>query len=103
MLHEANLPASFRALAVGAYIHVSNMHPSAHIGGNTTPHELWHKQKPDVSHLKVWGCLAYMHVQKDKRDASGSHIEKCVFVGYPSEYKAWEFYNPVTRKMVISE
>jgi transposase InsO family protein len=40
MLHEANLPASFRALAVGAYIHVSNMHPSAHIGGTTTPHEL---------------------------------------------------------------
>jgi transposase InsO family protein len=103
MLHEANLPASFRALAVAAYNHVANMHPSARIGGNTTPFELWHKRKPDVSHLKVWGCLAYVHVQKDKRDASGSHIEKCIFVGYPTEYKAWEFYNPVTRKMVISE
>jgi hypothetical protein len=43
-----------------------------------------------MSYLKVWGCLAYVHVQKDK-DASGSHIEKCIFVGYPSENKAWEF------------
>jgi hypothetical protein len=43
------------------------------------------------------------HVQKDKRDNSGIHFQKCVFVGYPTEYKAWQFYNPVTRKMVVSE
>ena len=40
MLHEANLPPSFRALAVAAYIHVSNMHSSARIGDETTPYEL---------------------------------------------------------------
>ena len=74
MLHEANLPPSFRALAVAAYIHVSNMHPSARIGDETTPYELWYKSKPDVSHLRVWGCLAYVHVQKDKRDNSGLHF-----------------------------
>jgi hypothetical protein len=101
-LYEANLSASFRALAVGAYVQVSNIYFSAHIRGNTTLHELWHKQKPDA-YLKVWDCLAYVHVQKDKRNVSGSHIEKCIFVGYPSEYKAWEFYNPVTCKMVILE
>ena len=103
MLHEANLPPSFRALAVSAYIHVGNMHPTSHIPEDTTPHELWFKQKPDVSHLRVWGCLAYVHVQKDKRDASGIHIQKCIFVGYPTEYKGWSFYNPVTRKIVVSE
>jgi hypothetical protein len=60
MLHEANLLPSFKALAVNAYIHVANMHPSAHIPENTTPYELWYKHKPDVSHLCVWGCLAYV-------------------------------------------
>jgi hypothetical protein len=30
-------------------------------------------------------------------------MEKCVFVGYPAGYKGWKFYNPVTRKFIISE
>lgn len=96
MLYEAHLPPSFKALAVNAYIHVANMHPTASIPENTTPYELWNKEKPDASHLRVWGCLAYVPVQKDKRDASGFHFQKCIFVAYPNEYKGWQFYNPVT-------
>jgi hypothetical protein len=30
-------------------------------------------------------------------------MEKCIFVGYPSGYKAWQFYNPVTRKLIIAQ
>ena len=30
-------------------------------------------------------------------------MEKCIFVGYPSGYKGWQFYNPVTKKFIISE
>ena len=68
-----------------------------------TPYELWHGAKPDVSHLRVWGCTAYVHVQKDKRGQLGSHYEKCVFIGYPDGYKGWKFYNPTSRRVIISE
>src|ERR1700761_8083680 len=30
-------------------------------------------------------------------------MEKCVFIGYPSGYKGWKFYNPGSKKVVISE
>ncbi|OJA17281.1 hypothetical protein AZE42_13176 [Rhizopogon vesiculosus] len=30
-------------------------------------------------------------------------MEKCVFIGYPQGYKGWKFYNPTTKKTVISE
>ena len=30
-------------------------------------------------------------------------MEKCVFIGYPQGYKGWKFYNPTTKKVVISE
>ncbi len=30
-------------------------------------------------------------------------MEKCVFMGYPSGYKGWLFYNPNTQKYIISE
>src|ERR1700738_5690189 len=30
-------------------------------------------------------------------------MEKCVFIGYPDGYKGWKFYNPTTKKIIISE
>ena len=44
-----------------------------------------------------------MHVQKDKRPALCPHYEKCVFIGYLGGYKGWKFYNPTTKRTVISE
>jgi hypothetical protein len=30
-------------------------------------------------------------------------MEKCIFIGYPESYKGWKFYNPETKKVIISE
>jgi hypothetical protein len=30
-------------------------------------------------------------------------MEACVFVGYPSGYKGWKFYDPTTKNYIISE
>ena len=30
-------------------------------------------------------------------------MEKCIFIGYPQGYKGWKFYNPQSKKVVISE
>ena len=102
MLAESRLPPSFLGQAVAAYIHIWNRCSTTSLQ-STTPYELWHRKKPDVSHLRVWGCTAYVHVQKDKRTGIGSHMEKCVFIGYPDGYKGWMFYNPTTKRTVISE
>jgi len=98
MLTEANLPVQFWFHCLMAMMHVLNRSPTAALTGKT-PHEAWHKKKPDVSHLRVWGCLAYVHTQKDKRKSFGSHMEKCIFIGYPAGYKGWQFYNPITRSL----
>jgi hypothetical protein len=102
MLYEANLPPSFLGECVLAYVHVWNMISSS-MTPHSTPSTLWHKQKPDVSRLRVFGCTAYVHVQKDKRVGIGAHMQHCIFVVYPSGYKGWSFYNPVSKKFLISE
>ncbi|KAJ3489721.1 hypothetical protein NLI96_g1948 [Meripilus lineatus] len=103
MLAESNLPMQFWGEALATFIHIHNRCSTSSLP-NTTPFEMWEGSKPDLSHLRVWGCTAYVHVQKDKRSSSlGSHMEKCVFIGYPPGYKGWKFYNPTTRKSVISE
>ncbi|HVH78875.1 MAG TPA: hypothetical protein VM782_05770, partial [Stellaceae bacterium] len=102
MLHESGLPPSFWGEAVGAFIYVRNRSATSTVKGST-PYERWTKRKPDLSRIRIWGCTAYVHVQKDRRTTMGSHMEKCVFIGYPAGYKGWKFYNPVTKQIIISE
>jgi len=60
MLFEAKLPYSLWEEALSAQIHVWNCLPTSSLNG-TTPYEAWFKRKPDVSHFRVWGCLAYLY------------------------------------------
>eukprot|EP00253_Pinus_taeda_P028323 PITA_28323 len=38
-------------------------------------------KKPSLSHLRVFGCDAYVHVPKEKRTKLDSKSEKCIFIG----------------------
>ena len=80
MLDESGLPKVFWGEGLGALVHVWNKCPTDAVK-NATPYQLWNEVKHDVSHLRVWGCTAYVHIQKDKREGLGSHMEKCVFIG----------------------
>jgi len=102
MLDESGLAKAFWGECLGALVHVWNKCPTDAVK-SATCYELWHGWKPDVSHLRVWGCTAYVYIQKDKRAGLGSHMEKCVFIGYPQGYKGWKFYNPTMKRTVIAE
>lgn len=101
MLVEAKLPASFWGFGLNAFVHVHNRSPTSAVA-DKTPYECWFKSKPVVSHFRVFGCLSYVHVQKDKRKGLEPHAQKAVFIGYPSEYKGWMFYNFKTKQTIIS-
>ena len=40
--------------------------PPSSVLEDKTPHEVWTGRKPFLSHLRVFGCHAYVHVPKDK-------------------------------------
>lgn len=88
--------------ALCSLVYVLNRTPSSARPG-TTPYEAWFGVKPNVSNLRIFGSLAYVHVQKDKHGALGSHSEKCIFLGYPDGYKGWRFFNPLTKRVIIAE
>jgi hypothetical protein len=98
MLYESGMPPSFWGEAMASFIHVSNRVTTTSLQGST-PYEAFYGSKPDLSHLRVWGCIAYVLIQKDKRPLGslGAHMEKCIFIGYVQGYKGWKFYNPVTK------
>jgi hypothetical protein len=67
-----------------------------------TPQEAWSGYKPSVAHLRIFGCVAYAQVLEAKRRKLDDRGEKCIFVGYNEESKAYKLYNPLTNKVVVS-
>ncbi|GLI63719.1 hypothetical protein VaNZ11_006773, partial [Volvox africanus] len=58
-------------------------------GKPKTPYELLTGVVPDVSLLRVFGCVAYAHVPKGKRDKLDSRAQKGTFLGYEANSKAY--------------
>src|SRR5437660_7284924 len=67
MLLEAGLPESFWAEAVNTAMYLHNRSPTRSLEGKT-PYEAWNGDKPNLSHLKVLSCDAFLHVPEEKRN-----------------------------------
>ena len=70
---------------------------------NKTPYEAWRGMKPLGKHLKYFDYIAYtlIHSQSLKRHVAKS--EKCIFVGYCNESKAYKLYNLTIGSVIISK
>jgi GAG-pre-integrase domain/Integrase core domain len=101
LLVQAKLPPSFWRHAVSTYVHTRNRTPTSALG-KETPYFHWKGKRPNISYFRVFGCLAYVLIPKDKRKALQPHSKKCIFIGYPDGVKAWQFWDPVDKKFIIS-
>ena len=56
-------------------------------------------KKLDISHLKVFSCIAYVHVPDERRTKLDPRAEKCIFIEYSLQQKGYRCYNTSTHKM----
>ena len=101
LMSERNLPHYYWAEAVHTVVYIMNKTPTAAVHG-VTPEEKFCGRKPDLSHLKGFGCIAYVHILDELRNKLDPKAEKCVFVGYSLEQKGYRCYNPVMRELRVS-
>src|SRR5437762_554116 len=68
-----------------------NRSPTSSLDGKT-PYEAWHGKKPDLSHLHIIGCTAYVHVSKDTHRKLDFNTRECRLVGYggTNQWRAWD-------------
>ena len=71
--------------------------------GDKTPQEVWNGKEPSLTHLKVFGYDAYVHVPKENRSKMDKKAEKCIFIGYKDGLKGYKLWNPKTKKVVYSQ
>ena len=101
MLSDANLPKRFWAETLSTAVYLRNRSPTTVVQGKT-PFEAWMKEKPNVGHLKVFGCLCYAHVAKDERQKFDAKARKCIMLGYGTETKAYRLYDIERKKVFFS-
>ena len=67
-----------------------------------TPYQNCFGTKPDISNLRIFGSIAYVHIPKVERKKLDSKSISFLLVGYCTTQKAYRFWDPVTRRTRIS-
>ena len=89
------------AEAVSTAVYVQNRCPHRAVKGKT-PEEAFTGEKPEVGHLRIFGCPVFIHVPSDKRSKLDPSGEKGIFVGYSENSKGVRVYIPGRRKIEVS-
>ena len=81
-------------------VYLINRTPSSVLSGKS-PYELIYNCEPNLSLLKVFGCLCFSTVLNNS-DKFSSRSEKCVFVGYSFNKKGYKLFSLESKKMIYS-
>ena len=99
--NDQNLPMTLWEDASSTSIYVQNKSPHR-VFGNKTPKEAFTGVNPNVSHLRIFGFLVYIHVPKEKRSKLEPSGKKETFVGYSETSKAYRVYIPIKRQIEVN-
>ncbi|GBE82734.1 hypothetical protein SCP_0411190 [Sparassis crispa] len=102
MLNDAGLPNTYWGDAVLHAVHILNSVPTCTLPDNLTPHEAHTGNKPSMAHLRVFGCKAYVHVPKEKRQKLDSKMFECTHLGFAANRKAYRLVHRATGCIVKS-
>ncbi|MCO5569932.1 hypothetical protein L7F22_023646 [Adiantum nelumboides] len=101
MLAHAFLPRSYWADACNTAVYIQNR-SSTHALQDMTPFQAYYGRKPTVLRFRVFGCSAFVHIPKEKRQKLDFKSRKLLFLGYSAESDAYRLYDPDTRTTTVS-
>ena len=90
LLNGVRLGKELWAEAVGTTCYLVNRSPSSVLDEKTSQ-EVWYGKEPSLTHLKVFGCDAYVHVPKENMSKLDKKAKKCIFIGYKDDLKVISF------------
>ena len=61
---------------------------------------MWKGKDVSYRHLRVFGCLAYIHVAKDQRSKLDSKSKPCIFMGYSEDEFGYRLWDLVDKKVM---
>jgi len=102
MLKARNLPNILWAEAVATAVYVLNRSVSRQRVDGKTAFEAWFGFKPNVAHLRSFGCDAYLLIPDDNRKKLDAKSRRVTFVGYSETKKNFRVFDRDRRKVLVS-
>ena len=66
------------------------------------PEEVWSGKDVKFSHLKVFCCIFYVHIDFDTCSKLDAKSKICFFIGYGDEKFGYKFWDEQNRKIIRS-
>ena len=101
MLSHLKLPLSYWSYAISAATHIINR-LSIPLLHNKSPWEILVNFKPDLLHLRVFGCTCFPLLRPYNKHKLQPHTTPCIFLGYPAYSKGYICLDPQTLRIYIS-
>nr|GEY63172.1 hypothetical protein [Tanacetum cinerariifolium] len=101
MLKSMEVPDTLWGEAVRQAVYIQNRVPIKTLG-DTTPYERWSGKKPNLEHLRVFGCIAHSKVLRGHQHKLDSRSEMLVHLGTETGSKAYCLLDPVSRRIRVS-
>ncbi|KAJ0591376.1 putative RNA-directed DNA polymerase [Helianthus annuus] len=67
-----------------------------------TPYEKFKRKKPNLEHLKIFGCLAYERVVSKQLQKLDDRSNPLVHLGFEPGSGAYRLYDPKTQRIIVS-
>lgn len=101
VLIENKLPKMFWVETLAISVYLLNKLPINSLV-DKTPYEAWFLGKSSVIHLRVFGCICYVHVPKIKRDKLDRKATAAMFIGYIDTAYNYKVFIIETEKVYVS-
>ena len=100
ILADTKLPKELWMEIASTVVYLKNRSPTSALK-KITPYEAWYKEKPDLSHLRIIGTTAYVHIPKELRKKLDFNAKIGMLVGYDgrNQYRMWD---PIRKDVIVS-
>jgi hypothetical protein len=100
MLHDQDFPMFLWVEACNAAVYLQNRSPHK-ILGRMTLEEAFMGKRPEIGHIRIFGCLVYCHVSTERRIELEHITEKGILVGYSETSNAYRVYIPALGRTMV--
>ena len=98
---HVGLPKTFWVDAVSTATYLINRGPSVPMEFRLSK-EVWSDKEVEFSHLKVFGCISYVHIDSDALSKLDAKSKICFFFFFGDEKFRYRFWDEQNKKIIRS-
>lgn len=100
-LKQMKLPSTMWDEAVRHSVYILNRLPTKALSDQTS-YEAWMESRPDIGHIKVFGCVAHMKIPSNKVSKLEDRSLNVINLGKEPVTKAYRLFDPSNNKLYVS-